>query len=544
MWWLLGWGSGGVAWGGGGPTNVMVVYNVQVGDAENVAEQYALARDLPAGHLCGLEGISEAESAITLATYQDWVLAPLAECLASLPQPEDIDYLVVVRGLPYRVEVGEYTVSLSAALQVSSMPSEAGDGLLVEGGNPDGYAHIENPTYIAGSTADFELSNPYAAWYTSASGITRSRRQPEAFERSGIVEPYRDNVFIVTRLDGFDYQDALDLIERGVASDGTFPNAPLLCMHGADDARGARDPECAFAVEKLAELGREGLWIDAFDAALSGHEVAAYFTGAADLQGAIAGQSYVAGAITCNVTSYGAVPTNFVCDDSGEVCPEKEVQTSVARFVRAGATGAHGTVNEPYNNVFPNAGALLHYAMGYSLGESYFFNQRYLYWQNVVLGDPLATPYAERPTVSISDAVLAVGEPLTVTASHPHGIRAIRLYIDDVLVAEGEGAQLQWSVVGLLAGDSVTVRAVAESEDAQWSTPGWPQEETLVRDRTQGWVLSTLSITADPNDAQDTALTPPEEEEVSGCGGRAVWVWWGLLGIGLQMRRRGSIQQS
>ena len=99
--------------------------------------------------------------------------------------------------------------------------------------------------------------------------------------------------------------------------------------------------------------------------------------------------------------SYGAAVGNFFCNQDGTVCPGGEAQTSIARFIRAGASGAHGTVNEPLNNPFPNAGTMILYTFGYSMGESWLFNQRYLYWQNVYLGDPLATPYAKRPVVTI-----------------------------------------------------------------------------------------------------------------------------------------------
>ena len=99
------------------------------------------------------------------------------------------------------------------------------------------------------------------------------------------------------------------------------------------------------------------------------------------------------------------------------------------RFIRAGATGAHGTVNEPLNNVFPNAGVYLHYTFGYSLGESWLYNQRFLYWQNIYLGDPLASPYAERPEVTIAGGAgtLSAGKAIEVKASHAAGVARVDL---------------------------------------------------------------------------------------------------------------------
>ena len=510
----------GTAWAGGGPQNVMVLYNIDVGAAGDVAAYYAEARDLPPGHLCGISGIAETETDLSLEDYKTWVLAPLDDCLAALPQPEDIDYLVVVRGLPYRVEAGGYTVSLSAALQVYRTPSpEDSSRLLIDDGHPDGYAYVYNPYYKIGNKADFDLESPYAVWYTSASAISNASAQPTPFERETAPPGFGENLFIVTRLDGFDFQDAYDVVDRGVAADGSFPAADFLCMDGADSARGARDPECEYAIRRLQSLGRSATWVSPFDGGLSGHEVIAYFTGAADVRGGIDGLTYAPGAITCNLTSYGAVPNNFFCDETGETCPERESQTSMARFIRAGATGAHGTVNEPYNNVFPNAGAMMLYGLGYSLGESYFNNQLFLYWQNLYIGDPLATPYQERPEVAVAEKTTPVNVPITASATHPDGIQQMRLYADDVLVAEEEGDLLSWTPSGYAAGRTLELRVVAEAADVSQEVTGWDQQLILVRSRTQGWSLSTLALTDAVDLPSDTGDSGEPEDDDSGGGG-------------------------
>ena len=136
---------------------------------------------------------------------------------------------------------------------------------------------------------------------------------------------------------------------------------------------------------------------------------------------AIAGNTFVPGAIADNLTSYGAAISTSRATRTAPTCPASESQTSIARFIRAGATGAHGTVNEPLNNVFPNAGTMLHYTFGYSMGESYFFNQRFLYWQNIHLGDPLATPYGKRPDGDVRRRRThpVNGPPITVTPPTP-----------------------------------------------------------------------------------------------------------------------------
>ncbi len=508
---------------GGGPANVLVVYNADDAGAVEVAQAYRAARSIPEGQLCGLTGVDPGAREMAFADVESLILDPVRACLAALPQPEEIDVMVTVRGLPYRVELPDdgYVVGLEALLQVLGAVSTA-DGTPLAG-QPQligdyAQASIDNPVYIDGwcREGDLALSNPYDGWYEAGCEIVHSEELPRAFVSAdaGIASGYDFGgaLYVVTRLDGFDHDDALDLVDRGVAGDGTFPAADILCMEGADEARAARDPECEMVARHLDLAAWPGVWVSPHDAALTGMEVAAYFTGASDLRDAIDGQTFVPGAIACNLTSYGAVPDNFFCDDGGTVCPESESQTSIARFVRAGATGVHGTVAEPLNNVFPNAGTLLLYTSGYSLGESFLLNQRYLYWVNLVLGDPLAAPYAERPLVELQPAAeVPEGGTLTVTATHTDGVAEIRLYVGGVAVAAADGDELAWPVDGV-EGDALEVLAVAVAANAQVDRPGWPVETQLPRPDVQGWTAATL-VVGPPSAGDDDDDTAADDDD-------------------------------
>ena len=157
--------------------------------------------------------------------------------------------------------------------------------------------------------------------------------------------------------------------------------------------------------------------------------------------------------------------------------------------MRAGATGAHGTAVEPFNNVFPNAGAFLHYTFGYSMGESYFFNQRFLYWENVHLGDPLATPYAVRPVVTID----ATTEAVTVHAEHADGIANVALFSAGVRIGEADGADLEVPMAGS-EGDMLDLLAVAIAKNAPTTRAGWPQEAQSPQPDVQGWLAATVTL--------------------------------------------------
>jgi uncharacterized protein (TIGR03790 family) len=456
-------------------------------------------------------------------------VAPAIEaCLARLPTPDDIHILVTTRGLPYRVDLDAgYVVGFEALLQIHRATANADASALAGSPQTDqgGYfsASVINPSHVGAlpstDRCDFTESNDYAQWYSAACQLLRSGSYPAPFDRHADwdhrVWALSGNLFIVTRLDGFDANDAMDLVDRAIAADGTFPSSPLLCMRGADSARGARDPECEMVVRYLAAAGLPAAWVDTFDPDLSGEVVSGYLTGAASMTGAIAGNTYEPGAVVDNLTSYGAVPQNFFCDASGEQCPESESQTSVARFIRAGATGAHGTVAEPLNNVFPNASLYLLYSAGYSLGESYLFSQRYLYWQNLTLGDPLTTPHAMRPTVLDGETTVAEGGTWIATVEHAHGITWTRAYVDDQLVAEASGPELPVPVDLLgIEGDTVDVYVVAEAAATSLDRTGWPVDPITPTPGVRGWRWLSVSI-GPPESSPDEDTGVFEEHDTS-----------------------------
>lgn len=483
---------------GGGPMNVIVLYSSDDDAASEVAALYEKERDLPPGHLCPLPGFTPADREIDVPTYQAKVAAPFDACLAALPHPEDIDIVVLVRGLPYRVKLPSFTASLEAMVQIGHGKVIATGEELAGLGQPDSSGSVANPLFNQihyFTSADSPVKNQYSGWYAEGSYIIRSKDHPPSFRRkdvaAGTVYDFTNNLYIVQSLDGFDYEDAKAVVQRGKASDGTMPSAELLCMHGEDEARGARDPECELVTRMLKEAGFNGVFVDPFDGQLSGHEVMAYFTGsAATVKNAIAGNTYAPGAIACNLTSYGAAMSNFFCNADGTKCPESESQTSIARFIRAGASGAHGTVNEPKNNVFPNAGTMLYYTFGYAMGESFLFNQRYVYWQNIHVGDPLATPYAKRPVVEIGGDTSG----LWVKAAHDDGIARIDLYESGVRVAQIEGAEeLDYPSPGT-AGQELDLLAVAVAANVEVTRTGWPETTHLPQPDVQGWLAKKVVL--------------------------------------------------
>ncbi|MCP4807773.1 MAG: TIGR03790 family protein [Proteobacteria bacterium] len=501
------------------PPDVLVLYSTGDPEALGTAEAYAAARDLRPDQLCAVgQGLEPVVASISWDDFETAIREPFEACLDAQPDPAEIDALVLVRGLPYRVELPAYVASLDAVLQVHHATIQGED--LAGSGQADyngtHYATAGNPVFVgddAYDLGDFEVGRSYRELYTATSSLSRLEEWPASFDRnkagrSGSIR-YSENLFIVSRLDGFDHADARALIDRALAAEEQPPQAELLCMYGADEARGARDDECELATRWLTEAGHDGEWVAEWDAALSDHEVLLYLTGAADLTGAIDGLTYAPGAFADNLTSHGAHPQNFVCE--GDVCPASEVQTSIARFVRAGATGTQGTVAEPLNNVFPHASLMLFYASGYSLGESMLYSQPYLYWQNLLIGDPLVVPFVERPVVTAtSDGV---------DATHPSGIARLSLYEDGVVIAEGAPPLV-------LEPGTYELFAVARSGAVEVNG-------VLTQPEVTGWASLELTVEVpDTGDSGDTGSVPEPKgpEGCSGCGaGGLAWTWLALL---------------
>jgi uncharacterized protein (TIGR03790 family) len=524
------WALAQVALAGLGPDDVLVVYNADDPEAVETAAHYGAAREIPEAQRCGLTGIDPTRRALPYAEAATLVVEPVWDCLEALPHPDDIDTLVLVRGLPYRVDLPDngYRVSLSALLQVGEAIDKRTDRPIA--GSPQArqgnlaVASVENPVYVRGGVYfdDMPASFGPSIFYITSPRLVRGEAVPAPFERvterDDVFVDWTDDLFIVTRLDGFDHADARALVDRGVAADGTFPDAPFLCMRGSEGARGVRDAECEHALRMLSAAGFQTEWVSGFDGELADREIIAYFTGTANLRGGIDGLTYAPGAVADNITSFGAAPGNFFCDEAGTTCPGSESQTSIARFVRAGATGVHGTVAEPLNNVFPNAGFMLLYAHGYSLGEAWLANQRYLYWVNTYLGDPLTAPFAERPVLTTAETV-PLNRPIAIQASHPDGVERVVAYLDDQrLEADAELSLPTPEDLGLAEGETITLRLVGTAApppavEGVWSatvpfTPG-----------TKGW--ATVSLTVGPAqvdpDPDDEDGDDDDGERSGGC---------------------------
>ncbi len=241
-------------------------------------------------------------------------------------------------------------------------------------------------------------------------------------------------------LAGRDEAAVRQLIDRGVAADGTFPAGRAYLMNTTDQARNVRAAHFEEAAKALAGL----LPVDVLtaDTITARQDVLFYFTGLASVPG-IETLRFMPGALADHLTSFGGQLT-----DSS--------QMSALNWLAAGATASYGTVTEPCNHPqkFPlPAVAMLFYAGGATAIEAYW---KSVAWpgEGVFVGEPLARPFAPsfrwnspreiggrlfsvRPgTVQLTHAASPVGPFRRIGPAMPlrRGINHLRFPVD---VADG-----------------------------------------------------------------------------------------------------------
>lgn len=217
----------------------------------------------------------------------------------------------------------------------------------------------------------------YNVAYCSSS-CTKTRTSP--YYHSASVAPYHDfKIRPAMMLAAADVDDALALIDRGVAADDTQPLARAFLLTTADKRRSVRN----IFFEEIRKH-----FVNIYDVQIlnsngiqNRSDILFYFTGAVSVPH-LDTLTFLPGAMADHLTSAGGQLT-----DSS--------QMSAMRWLEAGATGSYGTAIEPCNFVekFPNPLlAMQHYSYGSTILEAYW-KSVYMPGQGNFIGEPLASPF-------------------------------------------------------------------------------------------------------------------------------------------------------
>ncbi len=326
--------------------------------------------------------------------------------LVNLNDPQSVavaDYYVAARGIP-----AENVVELSFDVQ-NVMPEGVFAGAKAEvdaalGPEIQALALTWTQPYrvaCMSATAAFALG--FNDIYCNTSGMACGETAFVDYFNSDSTRPYDDHgLRPAMMLAAKDVANAEALIDRGVASDASFPTGDGYLVRTTDVARSVRWPAFISTINAWDYPG-EGLeltYVDNSDGSGSNliedtESILFYFTGLANV-GGITSNTYVPGGVADHLTSYGGqVP------DSG--------QMSVTRWLEAGATASFGTVVEPcnYPTKFPDTTVMLpRYYRGATVIEAYWKSVAWPGEGNFV-GEPLAAPWGESP-VTYEDCKLTI----------------------------------------------------------------------------------------------------------------------------------------
>ncbi|HYT76639.1 MAG TPA: TIGR03790 family protein, partial [Vicinamibacterales bacterium] len=299
--------------------NVLVVVNDASEASRRVADYYAQKRTIPAANVVHLKAPTTDE--ISRAVFLAKIEGPIAAALSKHSLQDRIFYIVLTKGVPLRImgTAGRGGTIASVDSELALLYRKM-TGVPVPLDGP-----IANP-YYAGSGADVRALFSHAA----------------------------QDIYLVTRLDGFTVEDATSLVDRSLAATGTAGSIVL------DERGGFSDKEndwLAAAADRLramhwgervllettnltAKTDAPALGYFSFgsnDPALSTRAPAVKFA-----PGALAGMFLSSDARTMTEPPAEWKPAPLGSPYAGSS------QSVIGDVVRAGATGAAGQVAEPF----------------------------------------------------------------------------------------------------------------------------------------------------------------------------------------------------
>ena len=366
---------------GGSGFNTVVVINQTSSNSCMLGNYFCASRLVPPQNVLYINW-SGGNTSWTSNDFQTNLVIPLLNMLAARQLTNQIDCIVLSMDIPFQTSFGTNNV-------VNGTTSALFYGLRL--GNPS-----DTNSYAASETSFGQATLVGAPGYS----------------------------FLTTMITADSLAQAEALVNQGVISDGTLPQAPVVLAKSSDPSRNIRYPYFDNAIFNVNILGVSSILRTNTDSVSWPNSCLGYETGLA--QFSVLPGTFVPGAVADSLTSYGGVI--FGSND----------QTNLLAFINAGAAGSYGTVAEPGADTqeFPNPQVYFYQARGFSLAESYYqsINEPYL---GLIVAEPLAAPFARpgvgRWSTNLPNSVLSGTSMLSVKFSaHDgnHPLQQIDLFVD------------------------------------------------------------------------------------------------------------------
>jgi uncharacterized protein (TIGR03790 family) len=359
--------------------NVLVVVNGANADSVKIGEYYTKKRQIPSDQLLRLTDLpADPPDGIDRPVFDRAISGPVARWLARRQAQDRILFIVLTKGIPVRINSGKEGDAASVDSELSVLY------LRLTGVNTPTAGPMPNPYFLG----DRALSE--------ARPFTRETQQ----------------LYLVTRLDGFTVADVIGLVDRAMAPsrDGLFvldgkrsltdkgnlwlrTAAARLKSAGLSDDRVVFNQSTTVVTDEVDVLGYYS-W-GSNDPAIRRRRFNLTFR-----PGAIGGMF-----VSTDGRTFREPPPDWTLPawENPKAWFAGTPQSLVGDLIREGITGVAGHVAEPLlgNTIRPDV-LFPAYVSGFSLAEAYYLAMPSVSWMTVVVGDPLCAPFA-RETTKIDD---------------------------------------------------------------------------------------------------------------------------------------------
>ena len=351
--------------------NILLVLNESSPISLEVGQYYAEKRGVPRDNILRLK--TPADDSIERAVYERQIENPIAGWLYRNFAQDRILYIVLTKGIPLRV-----AGTSGADGTVASVDSEL--TLLyrkMAGQSVPPAGRVDNP-YFRGNAQNVQ---------------------------SNVFTHETVDIYLVTRLDGYNFDDIRGLIDRGLTP--SWEGKIILDGKGSSQDKGETWLQAAADLLKAAGYGDRVL-LDSSSKVLTGVDgVLGYYSwGSNDPANKLRrlNLTFVPGALAAMFVSSDArtfaeppADWNIGTWDNKASHYAGSPQSLAGDLIREGVTGVAGHVAEPFLEATIRPDILFPaYLAGFNLAESFYQAMPFLSWQTVVVGDPLCAPFRTR----------------------------------------------------------------------------------------------------------------------------------------------------
>ncbi|MBX3413432.1 MAG: TIGR03790 family protein [Pirellulales bacterium] len=371
---------------GGGPENVFVVVNPHSWASQTIANYFIFLRAIPPSNVMMLPWEGQLDEPISVDLFRDQILEPILTEIDKRGLAQQIDCIAYSSDFPYEVDT-------SPDLRNSTVPEH-----LLPGASLTGLTYLsqlvaaKQPYYLMLDVNRYAVLPPKTDPTPPSQAFSSQTAFPAA-SNARAKQPLQyklSTMLAVTSGRGTSISQATNDLLRGYYADGTHPQGTIYFVRNNDPRSTTRSPRFQAAMDDLRKLGVKTEAING-TLPIRKNDVMGLTTGAATFDWSASGSTILPGAICDNFTS------------TGGRLRENGTQTSMAEFLRYGASGSCGTVMEPrtIEAKIPLATVHVHYARGCSLAESFYQSIGGPY-QLLIVGDPLCRPWANLAQVGVT----------------------------------------------------------------------------------------------------------------------------------------------